>query len=390
MRVSSENIVLESDGLGNVVNANVEVSLLAGVQAELFNIGSGVVVRSLKGRDELKHLGELDSIVDLAELLEESSKNNRVEGLDILGHLWVDGNLGEDRLDLGADRERVELNLKNVVELPELGTGPPENVTVERLLEQTSTSGSARKAEEGGEPASTASGLLVTLEEVRLALVHVTGTGGVGGNDGDSESTDENVRGHAGALLLGLGTATGKGVETVPCSGVEKVVVRDHENTGKLLVVVCHHGGARSLLSHGEKVVDILDAAESLLPKLELDSAVELGKASVEVALESVLVSEVDSVSVVGVASDVLKVLTEDLAEPSELGLSLVLKAELESLVGNLLVGDLETGVVPENVEGSPVSLPEELEPGSDKDAVGTVLVLVSADTSEEHALGAL
>ncbi len=78
-------------------------------------------MRSLEGRDELHDLGKLDSVVDLAELLEETGQDDRVKGLDVLGHLGVLGDGGEDGLDLCADGERVELDLEDVVELTQSG-----------------------------------------------------------------------------------------------------------------------------------------------------------------------------------------------------------------------------------------------------------------------------
>ncbi len=171
---------------------------------------------------------------------------------------------------------------------------------------------------------------------------------------------------------------------------MEEVVVRDHKDTGELLVVVSHHGGARSLLGHGEEVMDVLDGAEGLLPELELDGGIELGKGGVEVTLKGVLVGEVDGMGVVRVTGNVLEMLSEHFAETTELGLALVLEAELESLVGDLLVGHFETSIVAKDVESSAVGLPEELEPRGDEDAVGTVLVLVGANGAEEHALGGL
>jgi hypothetical protein len=81
--------------------------------------------------------------------------------------------------------------------------------------------------------------------------------------------------------------------------------------------------------------VDVLGGAEALLPQLELDGRVELLEARVEVALERVGVVEVDRVGLVGVLLGGGEVGTEGLAEAAELGLALVLEAELERLVAD-------------------------------------------------------
>jgi len=67
-------------------------------------------------------------------------------------------------------------------------------------------------------------------------------------------------------------------------------VATGKEYLGELVIVICHHGWAGRLFGHNEKVVDILDGAECLLPELELDGGVELGKVGVEMVLEDVQV----------------------------------------------------------------------------------------------------
>lgn len=54
------------------------------------------------------------------------------------------------------------------------------------------------------------------------------------------------------------------------------------------------------------------------------------------------------------------------------------------------LVNRLQTSVVFEGLERSPVALPQELEPGGDQRTIRTVLALVSTDSSEQDAFGGL
>ena len=83
--------------------------------------------------------------------------------------------------------------------------------------------------------------------------------------------------------------------------------------------------------------MNVLDGTEGLLPELELDGGVELGEAGVEMVLEGVGVGEVNGVLLVGVLGDIGKMEAQGFAETTELDLALVLEAELERLLGDLL-----------------------------------------------------
>jgi hypothetical protein len=58
--------------------------LLAGVQAELLNLRGTVAVRGFESRDKLHDLRELDGIIPLTELLEQSGKDNGVELVSVV------------------------------------------------------------------------------------------------------------------------------------------------------------------------------------------------------------------------------------------------------------------------------------------------------------------
>ena len=68
---------------------------------------------------------------------------------------------------------------------------------------------------------------------------------------------------------------------------VESVPAHE-ENLRQFLVVVGHHRWPRSLLRHREKVVDILDGAECLLPELEFHRRVELCEPGIQMVLEGI------------------------------------------------------------------------------------------------------
>lgn len=83
--------------------------------------------------------------------------------------------------------------------------------------------------------------------------------------------------------------------------------------------------------------MDIFDGAEGFLPEFELDGGVELGETGVEMVLEDFGILKVDRVRLVRVFRDVGEVESEGLAQATEFDLALVLKTELERLLGDLL-----------------------------------------------------
>ena len=125
--------------------------------------------------------------------------------------------------------------------------------------------------------------------------------------------------------------------------------------------------------------------------------------------LGGIRIGQVDGVWVVRVLCYVGKVQAESLAETAKLDFALVLQAELEGLLGNLLHGRsrylmyeranavstnlvdrLQPRIVFQSLQSRPVALPQELEPWGDQGPVGSVLGLVSADRAEQDALRSL
>ena len=93
----------------------------------------------------------------------------------------------------------------------------------------------------------------------------------------------------------------------------------------------------------------------------------------------------------------------------AEFDLALVLQAELERLLGDLLyerscyityghanavktnlVDRLQPRIVVQRLQSSPVALPKELEPRDDQGPVSLILGLISADGAEQDALRSL
>ena len=70
---------------------------------------------------------------------------------------------------------------------------------------------------------------------------------------------------------------------------MEEVVLAAQEDLSKMLEVVGHHVVLCRALAQGEQGVNVLDAAESLLPELEPNEGVELGEGGVETMLGPVM-----------------------------------------------------------------------------------------------------
>ena len=83
--------------------------------------------------------------------------------------------------------------------------------------------------------------------------------------------------------------------------------------------------------------MNIFNRSESFLPELKLYRSIQLSEASVEMVLQGIRVGEVDAVRLVRILRDIGQVKTEGLAQATKLDLALVLQAELEGLLRDLL-----------------------------------------------------
>src|SRR5699024_7916822 len=84
---------------------------------------------------------QVDCLVNLRQLLEESRENDLLQGKDVALHLSISADLGQDGRDLLADRQRVEVDLENVVEVPDLRAGALQKRLGQRIAEEASTGG---------------------------------------------------------------------------------------------------------------------------------------------------------------------------------------------------------------------------------------------------------
>ena len=75
-------------------------------------------------------------------------------------------------------------------------------------------------------------------------------------------------------------------------------------------------------------------------------------------------------------------------AELPELGLALILEAELEGLLGNVVIQSLHPGVGTQELQALAVGLPEKLDPGHEDCAVRAVLRPLARHSREHDHLG--
>jgi hypothetical protein len=391
-----EDVVVEAKDAGGMVHADRKITLLVTVHDELLNSAASDLVR-LGELGQALNEREVNSFVDLRELLEETGKDDLLQRKNVLLHLSIGTNLGQDRRDLLADRQGVEVNLKDVVQISDLGASTVKEGLGKGIPEESGTSGSLGHAKEVSQ-----AGVLVLSGLVKVN--HGT-AGSRGADDRNGEGGEEDERGSlleiglrrrgvVGLLALAAGNQDGglteESVVSRPSSSVEQIVLADEEDSGELLVVVGHHDVLGGSLAEVQQGVDVLNTSESLLPELELDGNVKLLETGLKVSLKSVWVAQVDGVHLRRVLGRGLDMVAEQLAETSELGLASVLEAEVEGLGSGALVEDLQTGIVSENVEDSSVGLPEELEPRSDDRPVCAVSGLFTRDGGKEDRLGSL
>jgi hypothetical protein len=340
---------------------------------------------------------QVNSLVDLRELLEQASKDDLLKRKNVLLHLRVGTNLGQNGGDLLANGERVEVNLKDIVELTDLRAGALEKRLGQSIPEKSGAGRSLRHAKEVSQAG--------VLGLPGFVEVNHSTTRSAGADNRDGQSGKHNERGSLLKLSIGyrwvislLALTTGdkngglseKSVVLGPSSSMEEMVTTDKEDSSQLLVVVSHHDILGRSLAEVEKSMDILNTAESLLPELEFNGDVKLLETSLKMSLQSVGIAQVDGVHLSRVLGGGLDMVAEKLAETAELGLAGVLEAEVKGLGGGALVKDLEASVVSEDVENSSVGLPEELEPRGDDGSVGTISGLLAGDSSEEDRLGGL
>ncbi|KAL2129088.1 hypothetical protein VTI74DRAFT_8266 [Chaetomium olivicolor] len=261
-----------------MIHADGEIALLVAVHDKLLD-GSA---RDLEGLGELgKALDELeiDRLVDLGELLEQAGKDDLLERSNVLLHLLVGANLGKNRGNLLANGQRVEVDLEDVVEIANLRTGTTEESLREHITEQAGASRRLRHAKKVGQARVLVLACLIKVDHGP--------PGPRSADDRDREGReDDESRGLlqvslAGGGVIGLlalasrnhgGRLAQQVVVPRPSSGVEEVVLADQEDAGELLVVVRHHDVLGRPLAEAQQGVDILNAAESLLPQLQFDS----------------------------------------------------------------------------------------------------------------------
>ena len=109
--------------------------------------------------------------------------------------------------------------------------------------------------------------------------------------DGDGESADKDLSSKTAHLLVRSTTdACDDGVIATPSRGMVEGVATGEEYFCELFIVIGHHGRTGCFLCHSEKVMDIFDRTESLLPELKLDRGIKLCKSCIEVVLQDLWV----------------------------------------------------------------------------------------------------
>ncbi len=158
-----ERVLLEGDGLGNVVDADGELAALASDHEELFKLLLvGLPARLLERADEVEDVLDRDRRVELGKVLQQAGEDDLAQARQvgrIVGVLGKGGDEGRDRL---AGGERVEVGLDEGVQLAELTRDPTKDVLVDLRDGESSASALALR---------TAAALTTSLS--RLCLVGI-------------------------------------------------------------------------------------------------------------------------------------------------------------------------------------------------------------------------
>lgn len=97
-------------------------------------------------------------------------------------------------------------------------------------------------------------------------------------------------------------------------------------------------------------------------------------------SLQGVWVVEIDGMHLCRVFCGSLDMVSEQLAKAAEFSLSCIFLAELESLHSSALVHNLQSGVIPKDIEDGSVCLPEEFEPWCNNCSIRAVSGLLTGD----------
>ena len=380
-----------------VVDPDRQVGVPHGIHQESLDVPE--IIKDDTLRDEVQpdrgvHLGDLVDHLEGGHALELGDELGKVHhlhraGCAHLALLLLGLQCREDLVHALAQVQGVEVLLKQGEELPGLWDGELEDTLRLELGEEGSPAegpaggvplGFRGEPEKVGHPSGLLPLELDLIQAVRdLGVVRQNGEGGQHHGGGHELQV----------LLLKVLVVRPRDVEElVPRVGIVEVPLRDPEHLGEVCVVDGHHLGLWLPLSKQGQRVDVLHGPEGLLPQPELGRHAELLEPGLHVQRQRLRLLEIWLVPLVLVLVQVGEVVPNDLAHALELRLPLVRQAKVVGPLRGHGVQRLQSGVVPQDVKGVSVRLPQELEPGHDVLAVLTVLGVVRRDVGQHEVLG--
>mmetsp|Transcript_19979 Transcript_19979/g.60389 ORF Transcript_19979/g.60389 Transcript_19979/m.60389 type:complete len:301 (+) Transcript_19979:1538-2440(+) len=160
------------------------------------------------------------------------------------------------------------------------------------------------------------------------------------------------------------------------------------EDAGEARIVHSHELRLGGLLGQVHQPLDVLHAAEGLLPQLQIARRLELLEAGLQVQLLRFGQRQVRAVALVAVLVQVGQVVAQRVAQPAKFRGALVGQAEVERLAGRHSIQRLQAAVVSKNVQNSAVGFPQKLEPGGYQLPICAILALFAADEAQHELLG--
>lgn len=369
----------EVDARGAMVNAHLHVIVPCTFNNQTLHV---MAITEDGERNEALHG---DALVHLSHLLQEPDQGHIPKGLGVLldcrkllrllDHI-------QPLINFTANAQGVEIHFEPVVEVTELLRGASDDAKPDAVLQQGESGGWLVERQEHSQPCHLLGGRPVCLyEPVKL---------GVLAWQGDTEAGSQHPAGHLGKLLLrDVLLHLSRQLEVLEHRrGMEQDVTGLPEDERQLLVVVCHHLRLEHLLGERHESMDVLHGFVSLLPQLHVDGSVELNQPRVQVHLLGLGVVQVDRVCRrVLVLDDQIQMVPEFVTELPELRFPLVLEAKLESLLSDVVIETLHTGVGSKQLKTLTVGFPQKLDPGHKDSPVRPILGSFSGHCAEHDHL---
>src|SRR5271170_361277 len=142
-----ENVRVKCQDTRDVIETNSKIALFTAVHDEFLN-HRGANLERFGELSQIIHKFQLDGFVDLGQLLKQSGQDNLLQRLHIFLHFRIGPDLRENRRDLLADGQGVEVHFENIVQSSNLWSNSLQQTLAQGVFEEHCSGGSCRHAKE--------------------------------------------------------------------------------------------------------------------------------------------------------------------------------------------------------------------------------------------------